>query len=112
MQHRQTGFRRNGRSEHRWHQWIRENRELIDELELPADVVETRADFDYLLLHQSNRAGWQREQPWFELWDRGDPRYGRFWELVEAYIKVFYADDIEGARAMLASRFPPPGGAA
>ena len=34
---------------------------------------------------------------------------GRFWELLDSYIKVFYADGVDGARAMLASRFPPPG---
>ena len=88
--------------------WRPVRRPLLDELGLPADVVETRADFDYLLLPQYNRAGYQREQPRFELWGRGDPSYDRFWELLEAYIKVFYADDVESARAMLASRFPPP----
>ena len=112
MQHRQHGFRRDGRPLHRWRQWVREHRALIDELGLPADVVETRRDFDHLLLHQYSRAGWERERPWFELFDRDDPRYERFWELLEDYIKVFYAGDVESARAMLASRFPPPGGSA
>jgi hypothetical protein len=112
MQHRQTGFRRDGRSAHRLQQWIRENRGLIDELGLPADVIETRADFDYLLLHGYNGAGWQTERPWFKVFDASDARHRRFWDLLESYIAVFYADSVDSARDMLTRRFRPPGGAA
>lgn len=110
MPNRQTGFLRDGRSAHRWQQWVRDHRDLIDELGLPADVVATREEFDYLLLHQYSRAGYQGVAPWFKTFYPSDPRRERFWDLLESYIPAFYPNSVSSARDMLWRRFGKPGG--
>jgi hypothetical protein len=48
MQHKHTGYRRNGRQVHEWRRWVATNRDSIDDIALAADVVATRQDFEYL----------------------------------------------------------------
>jgi hypothetical protein len=48
MQHKHTGYRRNGRQVHEWRRWVAANRDSIDDIALAADVVATRQDFEYL----------------------------------------------------------------
>ncbi len=111
MQHRQTSFRRDGRRAHEWRRWVAANRTLIDEVALPADVVATRQDFDYLLQHGYNRAGWWNEQPWFEVDKAPDRRDGRFWNLLESYVSAFHpVADRPRQLEVLARSFRPTDG--
>src|SRR5829696_8491799 len=113
MPHQQAGFRRDGREAHKWQRWVAANRGLIDELALPADVVATRQDFEYVLQHGYNRAGWWNKQPPFELSRAEGPMQARFWVLVESYVRDFYPPaDRPRELEVLARSFRPTGGAA
>ena len=113
MQHEHTGFRRDGRQAHEWRCWVAANRDLIDEIGLPADVIATREDFEYLLQHGYNRAGWRNEQPWFEILQADAPKQAQFWALLKKYVVAFYANfDQPRQLEALARSFRPPGDAA
>src|SRR4051812_37491095 len=92
MPHRTTGFRHDGKRSHEWRRWVEVNRTLIEALSIPADVTATQQDFEYLLHHGYNRAGWWNEQPWFEIrrMDAVDASCrDRFWMLLESYVAAF-----------------------
>lgn len=113
MQHNQTGFRRDGQQAHDWCRWVSANRSLITEVGIPADVVATRQEFEYLLQHGYNRAGWWNEQPWFEIASARSHKQAQFWVLLQSYVTAFYAAaDRERELQILAHSFRSDGGPA
>lgn len=58
-------------------------------------------------MHGYNRAGYANREPWFEVFDRWDPRSQQFWQLLESYARKFYPQAVERELEILARRFKP-----
>ena len=86
-------FRRDGRSIHCWQTWLQSWKPVADACGLPSDVLASQEDFEYLLMHGYNRAGWHNEAPWFEINRLMPEQLDAFRNLVESFVETFSTAD-------------------
>ena len=85
-------FRRDGDRAYRWARWVQDREATIRAAGLPADTVATQRDFEYLLLHGYNAAGWTKQAPWFDPDSLTVEQRRSLRHLVEEYVRDFWPD--------------------
>jgi hypothetical protein len=89
-------FRRDGDLAHRWTRWVQDREVIIRAAGLPADTVATQRDFEYVLLHGYNAAGWTKKAPWFDPDSLTAEQRGSLRRLVDEYVRDFWPEPRSG----------------
>jgi hypothetical protein len=63
---------------------------LIERADLPSDTTTTQRNFEYLLRHGYNAAGWSKDAPWFEVDKLAAAQQQALRALIENYVREFH----------------------
>jgi hypothetical protein len=83
-------FRRDGGRAYRWARWVEERAAILRGAGLPADTVASQRDFEYLLLHGYNAAGWTKQAPWFDADSLTREQRETLRRLIDEYVRDFW----------------------